>query len=125
MSKFLVLYRAPESAPEQLENVTPEQRQAGLEAWRAWASRVDYALADLGAPIGHKAHIGPGDGTMELAHHPGQDSPAHGGLIGTALPGAATDQIAAGAQRGSLVLVTPQVLERFVIRSQGREDGLR
>lgn len=60
MSKFMVLYRAPESAREQMENATPEQRQAALEAWRAWAARVDYAIADLGTPLGHKAHIGPG-----------------------------------------------------------------
>ena len=38
MSKFMVLYRAPESVREQMANATPEQRQAGLEAWRAWAS---------------------------------------------------------------------------------------
>ena len=50
MSKFMILYRAPESAADQIANATPEQRQAGLEAWRAWATRVDYAIADLGHP---------------------------------------------------------------------------
>jgi hypothetical protein len=60
MSKFMILYRAPESVREQMANATPEQRQAGLEAWRAWATRVDYAIADLGTPLGHKTHLGPG-----------------------------------------------------------------
>ncbi|MGH3206361.1 MAG: hypothetical protein ACRDNO_01230 [Trebonia sp.] len=60
MSKFMILYRAPASAREQMENATPEQRQAGLEAWRAWASRVDYAIADLGAPLAHTTHVGAG-----------------------------------------------------------------
>jgi hypothetical protein len=60
MSKFMILYRAPGSARDQMANATPEQRQAGLEAWRAWASRVEYAIADLGTPLAHTTHIGPG-----------------------------------------------------------------
>jgi hypothetical protein len=60
MSKFMILYRAPGSARDQMANATPEQQQAGLEAWRAWASRVDYAIADLGTPLAHTTHIGPG-----------------------------------------------------------------
>jgi hypothetical protein len=60
MSKFMILYRAPESAADQMANATPEQRQAGLEAWRAWATRVDYAIADLGTPLAHTAHVGAG-----------------------------------------------------------------
>ena len=60
MSKFMILYRAPESARDQMANATPEQLQAGLEAWRAWASRVDYAISDLGTPLAHTTHIGPG-----------------------------------------------------------------
>jgi hypothetical protein len=60
MSKFMILYRAPASAREQMENATPEQRRAGLEAWRAWATRVDYAIADLGSPLAHTTHVGEG-----------------------------------------------------------------
>jgi hypothetical protein len=60
MSKFMILYRAPASAREQMENATPEQRRAGLEAWRAWATRVDYAIADLGSPLAHTTHVGTG-----------------------------------------------------------------
>jgi hypothetical protein len=65
MSKFMILYRAPASAREQMENATPEQRRAGLEAWRAWASRVDYAIADLGSPLAHTTHVGPGTASTD------------------------------------------------------------
>jgi hypothetical protein len=60
MSKFMILYRAPESAQAQLANATPEQIKAGAEAWQAWATKVHYALADLGAPLTHTTHAGPG-----------------------------------------------------------------
>jgi hypothetical protein len=60
MSKFMILYRAEASAREQMANATPEQREAGMEAWRAWATKVGYAIADLGSPLGHTTHVGPG-----------------------------------------------------------------
>jgi hypothetical protein len=65
MSKFMILYRAPVSSREQMANATPEQLQAGLEAWRAWASRVDYAIADLGTPLAHITHVGPGEASAD------------------------------------------------------------
>ncbi len=60
MSKFMVLYRAQASVREQMANATPEQKQAGLEAWRTWAAKVGYAIVDLGAPLAHTTHVGPG-----------------------------------------------------------------
>jgi hypothetical protein len=60
VSKFMILYRGQASAREQIANATPEQVQAGLEAWRAWATKVGYALSDLGAPLTHTTHVGPG-----------------------------------------------------------------
>ena len=60
MSKFMLIYRAPASTLEQMATATPEQREAGGEAWRAWASKVGYAIADLGAPLAHTTHVGPG-----------------------------------------------------------------
>ena len=60
MSKFMVLYRSSMSALEQLTNTTPEQMEAGMRAWQAWADRVGYALVDLGSPLAHTAHVGPG-----------------------------------------------------------------
>jgi hypothetical protein len=43
-----------------MASATPEQREAGGAAWQAWASKVSYALTDLGAPLAHTTHIGSG-----------------------------------------------------------------
>ena len=68
MSKFMVLYRAQASALEQMANATPEQREAGMEAWRTWATKVGYAIVDLGSPLAHTTHVGPGaSGTDGIA----------------------------------------------------------
>ena len=40
MPKFLVLYRSQVSAAAQMAEATPEQAQAGMEAWTAWAERA-------------------------------------------------------------------------------------
>jgi hypothetical protein len=56
----MILYRAQASSLEQMANATPEQREAGMEAWRAWATKVGYAVSDLGSPLAHTTHIGPG-----------------------------------------------------------------
>lgn len=67
MSKFMILYRSTVSAREQLASATPEQQQAGMEAWRVWAEKTSYAIADLGAPLAHTTHVGPGTaGTDEV-----------------------------------------------------------
>ena len=65
MSKFMVLYRAQASALEQMANATPEQKEAGLEAWRTWAAKVDYAIVDLGSPLAHTTHVGPGTASTD------------------------------------------------------------
>jgi hypothetical protein len=60
MSKFMILYRAPASMLEQMSHATPEQREAGMQAWQAWATKVGYAVVDLGEPLAHTTHVGPG-----------------------------------------------------------------
>jgi hypothetical protein len=50
MSKFLVLYRAPVSAREQMAQATDEQKKAGMDAWMAWAQSAGEGIVDLGAP---------------------------------------------------------------------------
>jgi hypothetical protein len=60
MSKFMILYRSPQSAREQLANSTPEQMEAGMAAWQTWANKVGYAITDLGTPLAHTTHVGPG-----------------------------------------------------------------
>ncbi|MCD2191992.1 hypothetical protein LQ327_01125 [Actinomycetospora endophytica] len=51
MTKFLVLYRAKISATEQMSASDPEQAQAGMDAWMAWATRAGDAVVDLGSPL--------------------------------------------------------------------------
>jgi hypothetical protein len=51
VTKFLVLYRSPVSAREQMASATPEQAQAGMEAWQAWGEKAGAAIVDFGAPL--------------------------------------------------------------------------
>jgi hypothetical protein len=58
MKRFLVLYRAPVGAMEQMASSTPEQAQAGMEQWMAWSKRAGTALVDLGLPCGNAQTVG-------------------------------------------------------------------
>lgn len=51
MPKYLLLYRSPTSAPEQMASATPEQAQAGMDAWQAWMTKAGDAIVDFGAPV--------------------------------------------------------------------------
>jgi hypothetical protein len=51
LAKFIVLYNAPMSASEQMASATPEQRQAGMDAWMAWMQQAGNAALDMGAPM--------------------------------------------------------------------------
>jgi hypothetical protein len=51
MSKFLVLYRADISATDQMTNASPEQQQAGMQAWTDWFSTANDAVVDGGSPV--------------------------------------------------------------------------
>ena len=52
MNKYIVLYHAPTTAVEAMQNATPEDMKAGMEPWMAWAERCGDGLVDLGAPLG-------------------------------------------------------------------------
>ncbi len=51
MTKYLVLYRSKMTATEQMSQSTPEQAQAGMDAWMAWAEKAGDAIVDLGSPL--------------------------------------------------------------------------
>ena len=57
MSKFLVLYRSPTTAQEQIAKATAEQAQAGMEAWQSWMEEAGAAIVDLGAPVQGEADV--------------------------------------------------------------------
>lgn len=53
MKKFIVLYRAPSSAREKMQNTTPEDMKKGMEPWMAWKEKLGDALVDMGTPLTH------------------------------------------------------------------------
>src|SRR5258708_20319797 len=57
MTKFLVLYKAPTSAFEQMRKSTPEQQKAGMEAWMAWSKKAAASIVDMGAPLGKSVRV--------------------------------------------------------------------
>lgn len=57
MKNFLVLYKAPLSAFEQMKKSTPEQQKAGMEAWMAWSKKAAASIVDMGAPLGKSLRV--------------------------------------------------------------------
>jgi hypothetical protein len=51
VAKYLVLYRSTMTADELMSQNNPEQAQAGMDAWMAWAQQAGDAIVDLGAPL--------------------------------------------------------------------------
>ena len=41
-----------------MANASPEEMQAGMEAWMGWARDAGPALADFGAPLDATGHLG-------------------------------------------------------------------
>ncbi len=57
MKKYLVLYKAPASAFEQMKKSTPEQQKAGMEAWTTWGKKAASSIVDMGAPLGKSLRV--------------------------------------------------------------------
>ena len=57
MKKFLVLYKAPTSAFEQMKKSSPEQQKAGMDAWMAWGKKAASSIVDMGAPLGKSLRV--------------------------------------------------------------------
>jgi hypothetical protein len=60
MNKYLLLYRSSVSAEDQMAAATPEQAQAGIDAWMAWGGRAGSAVTDMGSPTQLVATVGEG-----------------------------------------------------------------
>lgn len=67
MKRFLVLYRAPHGAREQMAKATPEQGRAAMQAWQTWATDAGPSIVDLGAPVATAAHLRGGNTTDFVA----------------------------------------------------------
>ncbi len=53
MTRYVVLYRAPQDVAQRFATASPEEAQEGLQKWVAWAERLGPALLDPGKPLGH------------------------------------------------------------------------
>jgi hypothetical protein len=62
MKKFLVLYKAPTTAFDQMKKATPEQQQAGMQAWMSWSQKAGGSIVDMGAPLGKSLRVTKGGG---------------------------------------------------------------
>lgn len=58
MTKFMVLYRAPLTTAEQVASSTPEEMEASMGAWMAWAGKAGSAIVDFGSPVATAAVVG-------------------------------------------------------------------
>ena len=61
MAKFLVLYRSDVSAADQMGQASPEEAQAGMDAWMTWAGKAGDAIVDFGSPL---SPVGGADATL-------------------------------------------------------------
>jgi len=59
MKKFLVLYKAPLAAFDQMMKSTPEQQKAGMDAWNVWGKKAAASIVDMGAPLGKTLKVTP------------------------------------------------------------------
>jgi hypothetical protein len=69
MKKFLVLYKAPVAAFDQMMKSTPEQQKAGMAAWNDWGKKSQKMTVDMGGPLGKSLRVdtdGPHEQRNEL-----------------------------------------------------------
>ncbi len=68
MKKYLVLYRSSVSAIDQMAKATPEEAQAGMDAWMTWARQAGPAIVDLGQPVQPANRVGSGATSASESH---------------------------------------------------------
>ena len=69
MPKYVVLYNAPVSASQQMEDNDPEMA-AAMQAWNDWSARAGSSVVDLGTPLGNGRRVtsgGAGASDTEVA----------------------------------------------------------
>ncbi len=66
MKKFIVLYYAPVTFGEQMEDRSGEDMDKGMEEWMAWAGKCGEHLLDMGTPLANAVTLKP-DGSAETS----------------------------------------------------------
>jgi hypothetical protein len=51
VAKYLLLYRSSVSATDQMAGGSPDDAQAGMDAWMAWMGEAGDAIVDFGSPV--------------------------------------------------------------------------
>ena len=51
LKTFLVTYHSPASAMKKMMKATPEEMQAGMQAWMKWGEKCGKQLVDFGSPL--------------------------------------------------------------------------
>lgn len=74
MTKYLVLYKADQSAQEQMSNATPEQAQEGMAAWMEWQRRAGDAIVDMGSPLAPNGDADPSIGGYSIVQADSADA---------------------------------------------------
>ena len=59
MTRYVVLYCAPQDVAARFAQATPEEAQAGLARWVEWSERLGPALVDPGQPLGNALRVTP------------------------------------------------------------------
>ena len=57
MAKYFVIYHAPISFADAMQNATPEEMQKGMEPWTAWAQRCGDGLVEMGSPLANATKV--------------------------------------------------------------------
>jgi hypothetical protein len=58
MAKYMILYRAPVSAREQMASGSADDREQVMQQWMAWAGQAGDALVDFGTPLAEASGAG-------------------------------------------------------------------
>lgn len=57
MSRYVVLYLAPQSVAHRFAQATPEEAQQGLQHWIDWQQKLGPHLLDPGRPLGNAQRV--------------------------------------------------------------------
>lgn len=66
--KFLALYRSSVPAKEMMAGATPQDQQAGMDAWMQWMQRSGDGIVDIGAPLGDATSVPGGAASGNGSH---------------------------------------------------------
>jgi hypothetical protein len=59
MTRYVVLYCAPQDVAARFAGAAADEAQAGLQRWVQWTARLGPALVDPGKPLGNALRITP------------------------------------------------------------------